>query len=637
MKKYLLSILSGIIFCLIFFLNYSLIPDHYYKNRDDAVITLSHAKNFVDFGYIGVSPSGGVTEGFSSHLQFWLYVIVYWTYSIDWETFFKIQTWITTFLLGVILFHFFKYQKTKTSIFIVIIFSLYASSFYRFLEWHGSGMENAWMHVLFLYLFFLMTDSVKKQKVNYVIVPIGFLAIIIRTESIYHILPLLLFYSIFHFQLNKDKKVFQIVIGILLLWLVYNIWRIFYFGNFIPNTGLAQNISPLNNIIRVFSLDETYIKEYIKYSFGIFYFHGIYLLLIVFLFLFIIRLIKKPFPNKFNLTSDIKFILFATVVLSITSFFYPIIFGIARMDFTRTTTFIVLFILLSIFYLYTYIIGQSFYSIKHKFIISAILISMLIFDFSFSGRKPKSIGWEIEWYKDIISSAEKISDDNLLYRINLANPDLGKVSYVKKFNIFDLGMLGSPLIASVAADKELYRYYFYNFALPDFIAIHEFWSGYYKFMFFDGQFYNLYKPITEKRTEFLNEKFPDDPQIMEGYYIRKDLLKENKSSEWLFIQELKKNISVERIKQELDKSLNDTDPTAHQYVVRTVFRFIPELKKLNLYNDVIELFDKSPSSLYDRAILRSSEYGNWYKDAKEFLLKSFYRNENFSTCLGNPN
>lgn len=118
---------------------------------------------------------------------------------------------------------------------------------------------------------------------------------------------------------------------------------------------------------------------------------------------------------------------------------------------------------------------------------------------------------------------------------------------------------------------------------------------------------------------------------MEGYYVRKDLLSKNKTLEWLFIQKLKKNISVEIIKQELDKSINKNDYTAHQYVVRTVFKFIPELKRLNLYQDVLKLFDNSPTSLYDNAILSSSDYGSWYKDAKKFLIESFYESKNFNT------
>ena len=45
------------------------VDEYWWVARDDAVITLSHAKNAADFGSIGVSP-GDRVEGFSSPLQF---------------------------------------------------------------------------------------------------------------------------------------------------------------------------------------------------------------------------------------------------------------------------------------------------------------------------------------------------------------------------------------------------------------------------------------------------------------------------------------------------------------------------------------------------------------------------------------
>ncbi len=464
MKKTLLSILSGTIFIAVFFISLNKIPDHYYKNRDDAVITLSHALNYIQFGHIGVSPSGGRTEGYSSHFNFWLFTLINLIAPLKWDILFTLQTWVATFLLGMVIFNYFSNYNATTSLIIVLIFSIWISTFYRFLEWHGSGMENAWMHVIFLYLILEMIHSIKMGKVNYRIIFIGFAASLIRTEAIYHFLFVLIFYSFFYFSIKKEKKVFFKVGAILVLWTAYNLWRMHYFGNFIPNTGIAQNISPFENVSRIVLFDLKYIKEQIKYSLGIIYFHGIYLLIFSLPFIFSTSFRNKLFQDQLTDYQEFKFILITTIIFSITSFFYPLIFGIARMDFTRTTTFIVPFILLTLFFIYSRILKYFSASFKTVLMLSILFLSLFLIDFSIAGRKPKIIGWEIEWYNDIITEAEKFAKDNSIHRLNLANPDLGKISYVKKYNIFDLGMIGSPLIASVSSDKKLFRYIHVLFA-----------------------------------------------------------------------------------------------------------------------------------------------------------------------------
>ncbi len=241
----------------------------------------------------------------------------------------------------------------------------------------------------------------------------------------------------------------------LILWLSYNLWRLDYFGNFIPNTGIAQKISLFENLKRLVSLDFDYIKEYMKYALGIVYFHGIYLLIPVLFILSKFSLRTKIFRKGSGDNNDLKFILMVTLVLSTTSFMYPFIFGIARMDFTRTTTFIVLFVLLTLFFLYSLILENNSFNNKGKIIFTTLLLSVLLVDFSLAGRKPKIIGWDIEWYKNIITEVDKFAENNFIHRVNLANPDLGKISYEKKYNVFDLGMLGSPLISNLASDKRV--------------------------------------------------------------------------------------------------------------------------------------------------------------------------------------
>jgi len=72
----LYSILGGILFVVIFYYGYSSINPNWYEYRDDGVITMSHGKNWVDYGFIGVSPSGPKVEGYSALVEFFVYAFM---------------------------------------------------------------------------------------------------------------------------------------------------------------------------------------------------------------------------------------------------------------------------------------------------------------------------------------------------------------------------------------------------------------------------------------------------------------------------------------------------------------------------------------------------------------------------------
>src|SRR5262245_50991915 len=90
---------AGAVFLALFTYANPLPPDAY-KYRDDAIITLSHARNLVDFGSIGVDAAGARVEGFSAPLQFWVFTASYALTHCSYQTFLDWQTRICTFLLG---------------------------------------------------------------------------------------------------------------------------------------------------------------------------------------------------------------------------------------------------------------------------------------------------------------------------------------------------------------------------------------------------------------------------------------------------------------------------------------------------------------------------------------------------------
>ena len=68
----------GGVFVLVFYaVGYANIPGDYYVARDDGVITMSHGRNLVEHGFIGVGPSGERVEGYSAPVQMFAYALVY--------------------------------------------------------------------------------------------------------------------------------------------------------------------------------------------------------------------------------------------------------------------------------------------------------------------------------------------------------------------------------------------------------------------------------------------------------------------------------------------------------------------------------------------------------------------------------
>ena len=91
-----LLVLGAIVFPAIFYPRLHRVPEVRYADRDDAVITLSHARNFVEYGFIGTSPSGERIEGFSAPLQFWIAAAAYAVRPFDYHAFFRWQTLLGT-------------------------------------------------------------------------------------------------------------------------------------------------------------------------------------------------------------------------------------------------------------------------------------------------------------------------------------------------------------------------------------------------------------------------------------------------------------------------------------------------------------------------------------------------------------
>jgi hypothetical protein len=204
---WLYALVGGVIFSAIFYIAYGLIPADLYHHRDDGLITLSHAKNWVDFGFIGVNPSGERVEGYSAPAQFFLFALAYLLGGVSYASFMDWQTILGTFLLGMIFVAYFvrqPYFALGAALLSAIGLCLCTS----FLEWHASGMENPITHVLFAGAVYLLYRFALERKIEFAWVLIFVLASLSRLDGIYHIFPILLCFALYWYFVEKKWQGF---------------------------------------------------------------------------------------------------------------------------------------------------------------------------------------------------------------------------------------------------------------------------------------------------------------------------------------------------------------------------------------------------------------------------------------------
>ncbi|HSV34814.1 MAG TPA: hypothetical protein VLI46_04615, partial [Ramlibacter sp.] len=199
-----LALLGGLIFLAVFQWRYASINPDLYRYRDDGVITLSHAKNLIDFGFIGVNPSGERVEGFSAPLQFLVYALVYAVSGLGFTGFADLQTAAATFALGAMFVLFFA-GRPVFALAACAVAAVVLTALASFMIWHGSGMENALTHVALLGTVFVLYDFARKGRVDRRWVVVPFLASITRLEGIYHVAPLIVVFCLYWHGARKDR------------------------------------------------------------------------------------------------------------------------------------------------------------------------------------------------------------------------------------------------------------------------------------------------------------------------------------------------------------------------------------------------------------------------------------------------
>ena len=607
-NMFFFSILSGLIYLAVFYLfGYSNIAPSDYIDRDDGLISFSHAVNWKDYGFIGVSPSGERVEGYSTPVHFFLYFIFYSLFQVGYSTYISWQTVIGTFLLGCIFFNFFK-NKPIAGLMGSIISSFLLSSAFRFLQWHGSGMENPISEVFILLTIYLLYKSVKDQNIKYSYAFVFAIASLSRIEYIYYVFPLLVLFLMVTWDYNYRVKTVLVILLTLSILFIIHALRIWYFGSFEPNTALAQGLNLKDQIIKTITLDSKYWRHsWLLARSMVMYNLGAFLVLAILFFCY----------SKRSLSTI--FLILTSFGMLLLTFFHAFIFRGERLDPIRYGAHLAPVSVTAL--VFAFVNFKRIY-VKHLFYLVPIVIFIAVAVLYKTTATPIDICCAAKNFEENKSQFLKLKEDNKIVRPSVANPDLGIVSYTKDFNMLDLAFLGSPAMAKLSSSQVLLKEYLFEVVEPDILESHAHWCCLYKTTFADERFakkYTLYKELYS----------PCPPA---GIYFRKDMEINSNSRERVFYEKIKAIFSAAEINKdslaiiiryETNNILSDSSIYSSMYINRTLFKFLPEIRQAGLLNIVLTELRNTVTYEYHKAYLTSNENAHWRDEVVKEFLKFF--------------
>lgn len=605
-------LLAGVLFYIVFLIVYRQIDSELYRNRDDGIITVSHARNLVEYGSIGVNPSGERVEGYSSPLQLLLFSGAYKTTGIEYDLYFRLVASLSVFVCGLLMFILCLPHRAWGCL-LTPFAALILTQDFSFLEWHASGMENPLIHLFFLLSVVLLVRMYSRSRLSPFAVLMLVAASLARIESIYHIAPLLLIFLLAWSFTYRNLWGVALVTAVFLLWGGVFVARWRYFGSLFPNTAAAQGISMSDRLGLFLTFDPGYYSRSLETVGRIFrWHHGLALAPII---------ACLPFL-KINGRSLLTIALLLS--LALTGILSPFLFGAARLDPTRLSTHVALALIALAVYMAVQTRRPRFRWISVPLVIGA-LSGMVYWQQVEWKHKPYYLWFSENVFAEYRDTLLELAQEHEIPRPTVANPDLGLMSWHKTFNIVDLGYLGSPVLTQLdklpELSKEATADYFFDMAAPDLIECHGIWSERHAHLFKDPRFHEIYAASESEIDPFLRKRFQRNATfrlefgdyVRAGYWVRRDMMKDSGSLERALVDDLAAGATVARLEAELKRcEANSLSAAEAYYVVRTAYRFLPEFVQQGDYDALLTLFERYQESLgYSTAMLRGRATPDW--------------------------
>jgi hypothetical protein len=602
--------LAAALFVSIFFARLSTIPSDVYEARDDGVITLSHARNLVDYGFIGVSPSGERVEGFSAPLQFWVMSAAYAIGHLDYKTFLRYQMWIGTALLGAVFGALLlsgiagQIEQRWRRFFILLaipVCALLLTCSDRFLLWHASGMENVYKSVLLLALVGLLDWMLRTGRLSAWAVLVAVLASLSRTDAIVPVTILLVPFAVLWALVHRNAKGAAFVGFTVAPWLAYMVVRRWYFGQWEPNTAGAQNILVIARLERFLTSPQEAWLDVWDWMRLI----GRELLGWQIAWLPVLLLIVRR-----DRTGLHRAVMLGAGALGCVAQY--MLFGPARMDPARTVTELALYATAMVPFV---LLARRDFG-RRDFAAGGVMLGLSL-TFAWSGPLPNGyFAWGAGVGERTANEIEEIARRYDVPRPMLANADLGAVSWRKDFNIVDLGRLGSGLIPRLQHPGR----YVVDFLKPDIIELHDgWWPCVYPELYASDSFQKEYVPVHAAHTGWIASTCGGNDAIQSGVWIRRDIIQHSGTPERAFLDRFRSSLDVTSLNEELGRCLGQTGTRPCAYVGRTLFRFVPELKEEGLFETISTMLSRDPRLKPERAYFRSSVDSSWWRSIAEIV------------------
>jgi hypothetical protein len=638
--------------------------------RDDAIITLSHARGLLDTGSVSVSASGARVSGFSAPLQFFVFLAASPVFRTSYQGFMRAQTLVGVAMLGgallVILWRTDPGRRAMNIALGVLAPFLVLSSF-RFFAWESSGMENAITNALALSVVAAMAWSLTRRRPDAVgELTVGVLALgfsLTRTEFIFHAAPLVVVYAILHYRRFRAPRLAITSLAVLAFgWLAAATVDYRYFGSLRPNTGYVEAINPIANVralafpLTVIGLGTVLAVRYatrtsppretgshrprilaliavttLIASVGVAALQrgslaaipGLTVIKDVYLdFMLLALIIPAAILYRFS-TSRSRRVLQLLATLMVTGTVAPLLFGAVRWDATRPMSFLLPVAAAGLLVTLRDAIGRMRLAppklARSALGCAVVLAPALVLTWAVAGPWNQSVALCCNakpLADQITATADRFGQAQHLPDPIVANADLGALSFRKRVNITDLGQIGDPVVAHLYQTWRPDRLarYLSDVAAPDVVEVQGTWTCTYDAWINSAQFKAQYQMV----HFFRMVSCPGNPPSPDGIWQRNTTTPTAMTAaEYRFARQLAEHPTPSTIAGEVQRCATGPtrDATRCLYVTRVAYRLLPVLRRDHPIPTLVAAFRHSPSFAYDRSILESPTDGRWYERA----------------------
>lgn len=615
------ALLTGALATLVLFLPLLGVPGELYQARDDAVVTLSHARNLVDHGFVGVGPSGERVEGFSSPLHFVLCVAATALAGGGYRGFLVGFPFVVNFLFGVVCYAAMREllpekRRPLLALLLGTLVSWAVSTSTSAILWLHSGMENPLVHLAYAACVWLGWRALRSGTIPPVHGVLFGIAALARSEGILHVsfllAALLVAFRWSHGSWRPPLRAAAVGVAV---WAGLFAVRALYFSDLKPNTAYAQEIDIGLNLWGLFRGELQYKLDLVGWAFrrngGLLLLAGIAMLLPA------ARDRKALGAALFPVAGALSLVVHWTLL------------GGARLEPNRTTTFLAVHggLLLGC------AVASSLGSRSPRVALGVPALGLLLLSPLGTPlqakEEPAWICCNTEFFEEVnVTIFRELRDAQRLPRPFVASPDLGALSFHKEFNILDAGYLASEPLAKSRRDPVVTSAIFERLLMPDFILLYQDWLCVYRDVWSREAFRRAYaqvvSPVRYSAHADLTMYDADlaalsasgcaaPPEYIVGVLVRREIALGSGSAERRLVDAMGERPDVELLEREIRAcNLRSAEPDSCLHVVRTAYRFLPELTESGQMADL----DAALGSIADprqrelaRAILRGRSDG----------------------------